>query len=146
MIPEDEAARLHHSIRETLPDMAGELAESSGIATADYILAHRIPKPAQLMLKLLPPGLSARTLSKAISSHAWTFAGSGSFEAVTPWSFEIQNNPLIAGEYSETPLCIWNAAVFGRLYRKLVHPKTICREITCAAQSGHSCCRFELCR
>lgn len=146
MIPEGEAARLHHSIRETLPNMATELAENSGIATADYILAHRIPKPAQILLKLLPPGLSARALSKAITAHSWTFAGSGTFEAVTPWSFEIENNPLIRGEHSDTPLCTWHAAVFGRLYRKLVHPKIICREITCAAQGGHDCCRFELYR
>lgn len=146
MIPEAEAARLHHAIRDTLPNMAEDLAEKSGIATADYILAHRIPKPAQVFLKLMPPGLSARALSHSITAHAWTFAGSGSFEAVTPWSFEIDDNPLIKGEHSETPLCVWNAAVFGRLYQKLVHPKTMCREITCAAQTGHSCCRFELYR
>jgi divinyl protochlorophyllide a 8-vinyl-reductase len=146
MIPEGEAARLHHTIRNTLPDVCNDLAKKSGIATADYILAHRIPKPAQVMLKLLPPGLAARALSRAITAHAWTFAGSGSFEAVTPWSFEIENNPLIRGERSETPLCVWHAAVFGRLYQKLVHPKITCREITCAAQGGHGCCRFELYR
>lgn len=146
MIPEEEAARLHRLVREELPELATHLSQASGIATADYIIANRIPKAAQILLRLLPPTLAARVLSRAITAHAWTFAGSGRFEAVTPWSFEIERNPLIAGECSATPLCIWNAAVFGRLYSRLVHRKVACREISCAAQPGVDCCRFELYR
>lgn len=146
MIPEEQAARFHHAIRDMLPNLAADLAAKSGAATADYILAHRIPATAQAVLRILPPRLAARALSRAITAHAWTFAGSGSFKAETPWSFEIENNPLIAGEHSETPLCLWHAAVFGRLYQKLVDSRVNCREITCAAQDGHTCCSFELFR
>ena len=52
--------------------------------TGDYLLAHRIPKPVQALLKRLPAPLAARVLLAAITRHAWTFAGSGRFEAHRP--------------------------------------------------------------
>jgi divinyl protochlorophyllide a 8-vinyl-reductase len=144
MIPEGDAARLHQVLRRDEPDMASTLAAEAGKGTADYILAHRIPKPVQGVLRLLPAFLAARSLSGAITKHAWTFAGSGAFAAHGPWRFEIAHNPIVRGEHSETPLCHWHAAVFERLYRALVHPRVICREVTCCAMSGHDTCRFDL--
>lgn len=141
MIPEAEAARLHRLIRARLPD-APAILTAAGQGTADYILAHRIPKPAQAVLKLLPTGLAARALSQAIARNAWTFAGSGAFQAASPWRFEIAGNPLIAGERSATCLCHWHAAVFQRLFRALVYPGATCSETACAAQGG--LCWFEI--
>jgi divinyl protochlorophyllide a 8-vinyl-reductase len=146
MIPEGDAARLHQVLRRDEPDMAPQLASHAGRSTADYILAHRIPEVAQLILKLLPAPLAARALSRAIAKHAWTFAGSGAFRVVSPWCFEIGHNPIVRGEHSDTPLCHWHAAVFERLYQVLVHRRCICREVLCCAVAPGDVCRFEITR
>ena len=144
MIPEGDAARLHQVLRRDEPEMAAELAARAGRATAEYILAHRIPKPVQIVLKLMPAGLAARVLSGAISKHAWTFAGSGAFTVKNPWWFEIDHNPIVQGERSRVPLCYWHAAVFEHLYRTMVHPRALCRETACCAMPGRHACQFEL--
>ncbi|WP_439122269.1 bacteriochlorophyll 4-vinyl reductase [Marivita sp.] len=144
MIPEGDAARLHQVLRRDEPDMAPELAAEAGKATAEYILAHRIPQPVQWLLKALPAQLAARSLSKAITKHAWTFAGSGAFVAKGPWRFEIAHNPIVQGEHSDVPLCHWHAAVFEHLYRTLVHSRVTCREVACCAMPQHDVCTFEL--
>ena len=144
MIPEGDAARLHQVLRRDEPEMAAELTARAGRGTAEYILAHRIPKPVQAVLRLLPAPLAARALTAAIGKHAWTFAGSGVFTARTPWLFEIAHNPIVQGEHSDLPLCHWHAAVFEHLYRTLVHPRVRCRETACCAMPGHAVCRFEM--
>ena len=144
MIPQEDAAYLHQTIRAHEPDRADQILQEAGEHTADYILAHRIPMIAQMILKALPAPLAARLLSRAITQHAWTFAGSGHFRAVTPWHFEISGNPLIAGERSDHPLCRWHAAVFTRLYSTLVSPKITCVEEACGATHGTGCCCFVL--
>ncbi|MEO1564116.1 MAG: bacteriochlorophyll 4-vinyl reductase [Pseudomonadota bacterium] len=142
MVDQAEAARLHRQVRKDLPETADEIAALAGRNTGDYILKHRIPKLAQTLLKLSPPFLSAAILSRAIAANAWTFVGSGEFETLSPWQFRILKNPLIAGEESPEPLCVWHAAVFERLYQKLVHKKCRCIEATCAAQPGQDACMF----
>lgn len=144
MIPETDAARLHQFLRRDAAEIAACLSAEAGRGTADYILAHRIPKPVQTLLKLLPASLAARALSGAIAKHAWTFAGSGTFRVVSPWCFEIGQNPIVRGETSATPLCHWHAAVFERLYRVLVHPAATCVETACCASSEAGICRFDI--
>lgn len=144
MIPETDAARLHHQLRLSEPVKAPALAAQAGFETANYILRHRIPAPAQWVLKALPKGLAARLLSKAIAQHAWTFVGSGQLEVVNPWTFEIRNNPLIKGEQSDTCLCDWHAAVFTQLYQTLVGKACVCSETCCGAQKRGNPCRFEI--
>ncbi len=143
MISEAPAARVHQALRAQVPDLAAALAWEAGKRTADYILANRIPKFAQTVLKGLPWRASAPLLARAIAKNAWTFAGSGTFRVITPYHFELAENPIVAGEHSDTPLCHWHAAVFERLYQVLVHPHMICRETQCMAQ-GADACRFEL--
>jgi len=144
MIPEGDAARLHQALRRDEPDMAAQLATEAGRATADYILAHRIPAAVQVILKLLPAPLAARALSKAIAKHSWTFAGSGAFRVLSPWCFEIGHNPIVHGEHSDTPLCHWHAAVFTQLYQVLVDLRSVCREVSCCAVLHGEACRFEI--
>ena len=144
MIPEGDAARLYQVLRRDEPVLAPELAAEAGRGTADYILAHRIPKPAQWLLKALPAPLAARSLSRAITKHAWTFAGSGAFTARGPWQFEIAANPIVRGEQSDVPLCQWHAAVFEHLYRVLVHPAVSCRETCCCAMQESDICQFSI--
>ncbi|GAB5446384.1 bacteriochlorophyll 4-vinyl reductase [Gymnodinialimonas sp.] len=144
MIPEEDAARLHRQLRLEEPTLAAAMSADAGQGTAEYILAHRIPRPIKAVLKALPPFAAARLLSKAIARNAWTFVGSGQLQVPDPWTFEITGNPLIAGEVSDTCLCHWHAGVFQHLYRTLVTPNCHCAETTCAAQPSHDRCRFEI--
>ncbi|MDP5349608.1 MAG: bacteriochlorophyll 4-vinyl reductase [Paracoccaceae bacterium] len=143
MIPEAPVARLHQAMRRDRPDLAAGLGWRAGLATGDYILANRIPRAAQGLLKALPWKLSARLLSQAIARNAWTFAGSGQFLVITPQVFELRANPLVRGEVADHPICDWHRGVFTRLFQALVHPSLTCHEARCCAM-GHSACRFEM--
>jgi divinyl protochlorophyllide a 8-vinyl-reductase len=144
MLPEADCAAGHQALRRVSSDAEGLLAEA-GLATGDYILAHRIPKAAQVVLRLLPVGLAASVLTKAISTHAWTFAGTGEFrvQGRRPLVLSIARNPLVAGWRADKPQCIWHASVFQRLYGQLVWPGVQVAEVACCACGG-SACRFEI--
>lgn len=126
MWPEAACRAVHLAVYRDLPDRADALMTKAGSATADYILAHRIPGPAKGLIRVLPSRLGARLLTAAISRHAWTFAGSGRFRVVAhaPLTFEIEDNPLSPGpangKMRPSP---WHAAVFTRLYQALVWPE-----------------------
>ena len=141
MMPEGPAAALHQALRRELPDRAAELARAAGLATGDYILAHRIPPRARGLLRLLPPAVARRVLARAIARHAWTFAGSGRFEICPgrPLRLRIKDNPVVRGERAAAPVCHWHAAVFERLYRELVDPALRVREIRCCATGAEAC-------
>ncbi|MEE4121394.1 MAG: bacteriochlorophyll 4-vinyl reductase [Paracoccaceae bacterium] len=145
MIPEGPAAALHQALRRRLPHEAPQIAREAGLGTGDYILAHRIPRPAQALLRVLPARLAAPILARAIARHAWTFAGSGTFAiaARTPLTFTLADNPVVRGERSAVPLCAWHEAVFERLFRSLVSPRARVTETQCCAQ-GAPACRFEV--
>jgi divinyl protochlorophyllide a 8-vinyl-reductase len=144
MTDEREAAALHRALFRRFPNQGPALAAEAGTRTADYLLAHRIPKLAQVVLKRLPAGWAARLLVKAIGRHAWTFAGSGAFRATFGASptapalvLEIAHNPLAM------PDCPWHQAVFTRLFQELVSPTVRVRHTDCCAR-GQPVCRFEL--
>jgi len=147
LIDEAPAARLHQAMRLELPDVAPMLAREAGWRTGGYILDNRIPKKAQVLLRLMPARLSAPILSKAVAKHAWTFCGSGDFRLVGTWPpvFEIADNPVVRGEHSDTPLCTWHAAVFERLFSALCGRDWRATETACCAQ-GAPACRFALSR
>lgn len=118
MWPEAACRAAHLAVYRALPDRAGTLMTEAGTATADYILANRIPRLAAMLIRNLPSPLGARLLTAAIARHAWTFAGSGRFQVMShaPLLVEIADNPLGGA-------CHWHAAVFARLYRALVWPE-----------------------
>ena len=143
MIPQDDVARFHRFIRLYLPDKAEAVQHAAGLGTADYILAHRIPRPAQGLIRALPRPLGARLLAAAIAKHAWTFAGTGTFRiaARRPLTFEIARNPLAVP--ARAPGCTWHAAVFAGLFGALVWPGVRVIETACCG-CGDPACRFEL--
>jgi divinyl protochlorophyllide a 8-vinyl-reductase len=144
MVDERPVAAIHQTVRRLLPQQqAAAVLEDAGRRTGDYILAHRIPKLAQVVLKIMPAPIAARMLTKAITAHAWTFAGSGQFSARVgkTVTFEIAANPLCAGEHADHHVCVWHAAVFQRLFQVLVSPYTRVTETDCGAH-GADCCRF----
>lgn len=140
MVDQQVAARLHTALRLTLPgDRAAQIAADAGRRTADYLLANRIPRPAQWVMKLLPAPLSARLLLKAMAANAWTYAGTGQVrtQAGNPAILEIIDNPLAQ------PLCPWHVAVFERLFRTLVAKDAVVTHTACCAQ-GARLCRYEI--
>ena len=146
MVEEAEVRQLHHTLRETLgAEQAREVSAAAGRATADYLLAHRIPKPLQHVLKRLPAAWSARVLLAAITRNAWTFVGSGDFTARVgrPVVLTIRHNPLCQGLAADTPACDFYAATFERLFQVLVHPASGVLEVACEA-CGDAECRFEI--
>lgn len=145
LMDEVAAAALHRALRAKRPDAAALLARA-GQGTGDYILAHRIPHAATMLLRALPERLAAPILARAIARHAWTFAGSGQF-AITAWhplTFDLRGNPLIRGEVADAPLCQWHAAVFTRLFASRISRRARVIETACTAMGAPSC-RFELC-
>jgi divinyl protochlorophyllide a 8-vinyl-reductase len=138
MIDQTDAARLHHKVRAILPsgDARAVFAEA-GRRTGAYILAHRIPKPAQAVLKALPSGLALPLLLTAIQAHAWTFVGSGVFHARMPY-LHIEANPLAEGR-ALAPQCVWHECVFETLIRALVSSEARVTEVACCAMGAPDC-------
>jgi divinyl protochlorophyllide a 8-vinyl-reductase len=121
---------VHVAVQLVLPDKAEGLLRLAGTATADYVLEQQIPLAAQAVIRLLPGMIWARVLSAAITRNAWTFVGSGRFSVAArlPLTFEIADNPLIPGAGRA---CVWHAAVFERLFRRLVWRAAMVSEMDC---------------
>lgn len=145
MIDEARVAALHGTLRRQLPEIASKTFIAAGQGTGDYILAHRIPSAAQIILRALPARLAAPILTRAILAHGWTFCGTGLLAAKSgpPVVFTLADNPIIRGERAPVPLCHWHAAVFERLFARLVHPRAHAVETACCA-TGAPACRFEI--
>jgi divinyl protochlorophyllide a 8-vinyl-reductase len=146
MVDERDVTALHRALREELTaEQASAVSLEAGQLTGDYLLANRIPKPVQSILKPLPAGLSSRILLKAIERNAWTFAGSGHFQVNhrPSLTLTITNSPLCREAQSAHPVCDYYAGTFQRLFQVLVHPKTQVTETQCAA-TGAAHCVFEV--
>ncbi len=146
MVDEREVTRLHAALRAALGEGAARaVLRDAGLRTGDYLLAHRIPRPVQAVLKRLPARLASRVLLGAIGKHAWTFAGSGHFDADAgkPMRFAIAGCPLCRDAHASAPICDYYAGTFERLYRTLVHPQARASETHCEAR-GDDACRFEV--
>lgn len=144
MLPEADCAAVHAAVRIVCGERAEGLLRLAGLATGDYILRHRIPRIAQMVIRALPGPLGAAILARAIARHSWTFAGSGRFRIAgqRPLTFEIAHNPLSPIE-ADHPACVWHVAVFERLFSRLVWPSVLVEEVECGAM-GAPVCRFVL--
>ena len=146
MVDEREVTRLHQVLRDELGIPAAlEIARSAGVRTGDYLLAHRIPKGVQVLLKWLPARLASQVLLNAIQRHAWTFAGSGELRVrkAYPPHLAIAGCCICQGAEAETPLCDFYAAAIERLFQQLVHPRSQVTETQCQAL-GAEACTFEV--
>lgn len=127
MIPEVQVLRLHRWLALHEPIGSFRIAEDAGARTADYIIAHRIPRLAIWLLRHLPAVVAAPLLMAAIRKHAWTFVGAGKFVPQSAWRFIIDRSR--AGDPMMPPdsLFHWYAAVFTRLYCRLVAGDCTCQ-------------------
>ncbi len=140
MVPQSTAKDLHDTVSDLLePDAARRVSEGAGWRTADYLLAHRIPRAAQWAMGVLPVPLSARLLLTAMARNAWTYAGTGDVHtsAGPVCRLDIDANPLAQ------PGCPWHVAVFERLFTELVSPRVKVRHTACCAR-GAAFCAFEI--
>ena len=147
LVDENEVLRLHANARNRLGDSAyRRCAELAGSLTGAYLVANRIPRPVRLLLRLLPPALACRILTRAIERNAWTFVGSGRFHSLRQrgrTELVIENSPFARGLDSPQNECVYYASTFERLYRELVDRSIEVRECRCLA-SGAADCRFEI--
>jgi divinyl protochlorophyllide a 8-vinyl-reductase len=155
MVDERAVSALYVSLPQQLgAAAAAEVSAHAGLLTGDYLLAHRIPSPAQRVMKLMPAALAARTLLAAVEHHAWTFAGSGTFTrtplerpagggARSYWRLAIHDCPICRGAHATTPQCAYYAATFERIFRAVVATSARVTETECQAQ-GAAACVFEV--
>ncbi len=143
MVDEAEVGRLHDVLRRQLGVPAAcEVGREAGARTAEYLLAHRIPRPVQWALRHLPAAIAARVLVAAIARHAWTFAGSGSFRV--RWQhggvrLAIEHCPLCRQLAASDPACDFYCATFERLFSELVRAGSTVAETDCQACGGEAC-------
>lgn len=147
MVPDEEVARLHGAVFGHLGvARAREIGAEAGRRTGAYLLAHRIPKLARLVLPMLPSRMALGILLKAVQRHAWTFAGRGVFGwKATDNGFELSlaNNPVSRDIRAEEPICDYYGATFETLFRSLGGAQVRVEETACAAR-GDAACLFRV--
>lgn len=138
MIAETLPAALFRALWRLHPVAAPRLAADAGRRTADYVIAHRIPRFARVIFFLAPRWLSVRLLLMAIRKNAWTFAGSGQCTVTTGKHpiISIRDNPLAM------PDGTWHTAVFQRLFERLVAKDVQVRYT--GGDDGGGICSFEI--
>ncbi len=146
MVAEADVTALYAALHAELGrDDARLVGDAAGVRTAGYLLAHRIPRAAQTVLRACPPWLSQRLLLVLIAKHAWTFAGSAAFEIHhgRPARIVLTGSPLARGITDDRPVCAFYAGTFKGLFRALIDPGTDVVEVACAA-AGAPHCAFEV--
>lgn len=146
MVDEAEVRALHQALRAELGEVeAARVAHDAGRRAAAYLLAHRIPRSAQRLLRALPARPAAAALLRLIRRNAWTFVGSGRFgwEGGPRPVLLIVENPLCRDLRTEGPACHFYAGTFQGLFEQLVHPGSRVTEIACQAQ-GAPACRLQI--
>jgi divinyl protochlorophyllide a 8-vinyl-reductase len=125
---------------------ARQMLDDAGAGTARYLLANRIPKAAQWVIRHLPKTLGLRVLLAAIGRNSWTFAGSARFEihhAHHPTMVEFHDCAMCRGMHAAQTGCTFYQATFRELLRQLVSPTAEVEELSCCA-AGAASCRFAL--
>lgn len=146
LIDEREFETLHRDLVGALGlGESGRVMARAGALTAQYVIANRIPRPAQRALRLLPRAIGLRLLLGAIGQHTWTFAGSGKF------SYTLGQTRLLAIEHcltargitSDAPACAFYQAAFQGFLTTLIDSRLRVREVHCAS-CGAPRCEFKI--
>lgn len=145
MIPEAHFIRLVEALRASLPWQQSEaILRRAGTYTADYVAANRIPAFFRRLLGILPPRIGLPLLLNAFRRHAWTFAGSGTFECTGPYpgTIVLTGSPTCAHSPQATQAGAYYEAAFEGLLR-LAAPGATVRETACQAR-GDADCRYSI--
>jgi divinyl protochlorophyllide a 8-vinyl-reductase len=142
-VRERQAAVLHQALRRTWPDEAEAIQREAARDAVEWIMANRMPARARLLLTKMPYPLAVWMLGRHAVQNAWTFGGSGRFSILGTNAFQLTDNPLIRGEQSNSPICVWHAELFQHTFRRMAHARLRCVETSCMA-AGADACRFHL--
>ena len=151
MIPERWFVRLVAELRTEASEAESRaILRDAGYATAAYVVAHRIPALARRVLRLLPSRLALPLLLRAVSRHAWTFAGRGEF-AHANGVLTLSDAPTCRAESEGGHTLFPDPDEFGGAYYEaafegilsLAAPGLRVRETSCV-RAGASACRFVL--
>lgn len=146
MIPEEQALALTHAVVAHFGEArATVVLHEAGVRTGDYLLANRIPRLAQWLIRRLPRRAGLSLLLQSMMAHAWTFAGSGTFTVrQLPHSHVelcFHACAMCRDLHTAGPVCDFYAGTFERLITTLVSRTARVREVECHAHGGQ-CCRF----
>jgi divinyl protochlorophyllide a 8-vinyl-reductase len=140
MTPETDVITLYATLGAELGiDRSARIAADAGRRTGNYLLAHRIPKPVQALLRPLPARIAGPILLRAIQRNAWTFAGRGTVTTAA-------KGRAFAVTFTKAPTCdvpalrAFYAGTFERLFTTLVAPKSTVRPVA----TDTSTWRFEI--
>ncbi len=129
MVPQDDVIALYRALDAALgPETAARVAMDAGRRTGAYLLAHRIPKPVQAVLKPLPGALAGPVLLRAIQRNAWTFAGSGEV-AIAARGGRFRVTFTGAATCAVPAIRAFYAGTFERLFRELVRGNCVARPV-----------------
>ena len=151
MIDEREAQALSRALVQQMgPALATNILRAAGHRTGDYLLANRIPRLAQWVIRLAPRRIGLSLLFRAMQSNAWTFACSGRFVVSSAAALDSPVPDLIFESCAmcrdmrePQAMCDFYAGTFERLIRALVSRYAGVLEVECMAL-GHPRCRFVL--
>lgn len=142
MVPADEVRALHRAVRAALgPERGAGVLRAAGERTGQYLLVHRIPRGARVLLRSLRAPLASRLLVAAIRRHAWTFGvprGLG-IDRTGDLRLMITDNPLSVPGDAAAPCCDFYAATFETLFRDLVDGRLRVTETACRASNAPAC-------
>ena len=142
MVPAEQVNRLNSAVLTVLGhDDAAKALRDAGHRTGQYILDHRIPRLAQILLGRLPRSVARSLLLKAIAKNAWTFAGNADVRVGPDWIL-IRDNPVCLGR-SGYAGCAWHTGVFQALFQAILKTDISVRETHCMGR-GDAYCRFEI--
>jgi divinyl protochlorophyllide a 8-vinyl-reductase len=141
-VPVTEVALLHHALVLQLGEIHAEaVSRLAGQRTGEYLLARRIPRAVQWLLRHLPPAWAARLLIQAIRRNAWTFLGRGLFFAAPgqPLRILFLGAPLCNGPKLSEPGSAYYQATFEILFHALVSPSSSIAHRRCSECRGRVC-------
>jgi divinyl protochlorophyllide a 8-vinyl-reductase len=142
-VRERQVAVLHQALRRTWPDIAENIQREAARDAVDWIMAHRIPARARMLLNAMPWQIAVWMLGRHAMQNAWAFGGSGQFHVCSTDTFELIGNPILRGEISDKPICVWHEELFQHTFRRMAHSRLRCIETACMA-AGADACRFHL--
>lgn len=142
-VRERQVAVLHQSLRREFPEMAEAIQREAARDAVEWLMLHRIPARARLLLSGMPWGMAVWMLGRNAMQNAWTFGGSGKFTVLGTNEFQLVDNPMIRGETSDLPICVWHEELFQHTFRRMAHNRLRCVETSCMA-TGADACRFHL--
>lgn len=142
LVDEAEVIALVHELRETMsPEARAAVLRDAGRRTAEYLLAHRIPRSVRWVLHRMPSALALRLLLLAVARHSWTFAGTAEVRVSlrAPITLALARCPMCRGLRSATPCCDFYVGTLQHLVRRLVAPDATVDEVACAASGAPAC-------